>query len=128
MKKYLPAVLLVLVSTVALGMAQTKTAVIADVPFAFLVGNQSLPAGTYEFSAGDNLEVINVTNTKGKDSALTAVITRLGKRSDNEASVIFDVAGTNHYLSEIFVPGLDGFLVKGAPSKHTHISIKGNKK
>ncbi len=128
MKKYLPAVLLVLVSTATFGVAQTKTAVIADIPFAFLVGTQSLPAGTYEFSAGDNLEVINVANTKGKESALTAVVTRLSRKSDTEASVVFDVAGTNHYLSEIFVPGLDGFLVKGAPGKHTHVSIKGNKK
>ena len=125
--KYLTAVLLVFVLTATFSAAQIVTAVTAEIPFAFFVGAKSFPAGTYEFRASENLEVINVANMKGKDAAIAPVFTRLSPKSENEAAVVFDVAGADHYLSEVFMPGLDGFLFKGAPSKHTHVSIKGKK-
>ena len=127
MKKYLAAVLLVLVSTAAFAAAQEASAVTANVPFAFLVGTKSFPAGMYEFTASDNLGEIKVLNLKGRDAAIAPVITRLSPKSEDEAAVVFDVAGADHYLSEIYVPGLDGFLVKGSPSKHTHVTVKGGK-
>ncbi len=127
MKKCITAVLLVLVSAATFGVAQVKPAVIADVPFAFMVGTKSLPAGTYQFTVSDDLVTIFVRDIKSKDTFMAAVVTRLSPKSDNEGSVVFDVAGTDHYLSEIYVPGFDGFLVKGAPSKHSHVSVKGKK-
>jgi len=128
MKKYLAVVLLVLVSTATFAAAQVSpTSVIADVPFAFFVGTKSFPAGMYQFKPSDSLGEITVNEMKGTGSALAAVTTRLSPRSETDAMVVFDVAGTNHYLSEIYVPGLDGFQVKGAPGKHTHMSVKGKK-
>ncbi len=127
MKKYLAAVLLLLVTTTPFAAAQLTEAVIADVPFAFLIGTKSFPAGTYAFRPNDNLNEITVQSTKGKDSGVAAVITQLDPKSANEAAVVFDVAGANHYLSEVYIPGIDGFLVHGAPGKHTHLSVKGKK-
>ena len=128
MKKYLAVVLLVLVSTATFAAAQVSpTSVIADVPFAFFVGTKSFPAGSYQFKASENLGEITVSEMKGTGSAFAAVMTRLSPRSETNASVVFDVAGTDHYLSEIYIPGIDGFQVKGAPGKHTHMSVKGRK-
>lgn len=62
-----------------------------------------------------------------KNSVLTSVTTRFSKRSDNVVLVVFDVAGTKHYLSEIFMPGEDGFQVPCAPGPHTHEMIKASK-
>lgn len=124
MKRQLSAVLLALVCVATLGMAQVPAvAVIADVPFPFVVGTKSLPAGTYEFKATAGLEEITVMNKNGKDSAVASVLTRLSPRSDNESAVIFDVAD-KHYLSEVYVQGMDGFMIQGASGKHTHVSLK----
>jgi hypothetical protein len=127
MKKYLVAVLLVLVSTATFAAAQMASAVTARVPFAFMVGSKSFPAGKYEFTATENLGEIMVANMNDKGEAIAPVITRLSPKSEDETAVVFDVAGANHYLSEIFMPGLDGFLVKGAPSQHTRVTVKGGK-
>jgi hypothetical protein len=44
-----------------------------------------------------------------------------------EGSAVFDVIGNDHYLSEIYVPRLDGFCFKGASAQHTHLIIKSKK-
>ena len=54
------------------------------------------------------------------------VTSRLSDRG-NEALVVFDKEGELYYLSEIFMPGIDGFQVKGATGKHTHVKVKAGK-
>ena len=129
MKKCLYAGLLVLVATATIASAQTmsSSSVVADIPFSFIVSGKPLPAGTYRFAPSDNLLQITVTNTKGNESAMSIVNTRLSPRSANEASLVFDVAGNDHYLAEIYVPGMDGFQVPCAPGKHTHVVLKAKK-
>lgn len=127
MKKYLSAVALVLVVTATVATAQVGNEIIADVPFPFMVGKVSLPAGTYKFAASKDLSSIRITQRDGKESALTAVSTRLSPRDEREGSVVFDLAGDTRHLSEIYMPGIDGFQVPGATVKHTHVSVKGRK-
>jgi len=127
MKKYISAVLLVLLSTATFAAAQMTASVYADIPFQFFVGNKAFQAGSYQFTANSNLDEMTVASTKGKDTILAPVITRLSPRSESEAAVVFDVAGGNHYLAEIYMPGIDGFQVQGAAVKHTHVSVKGRK-
>ena len=128
MKQFLCTAVLTLAAVTA-ATAQVPYAVIAQVPFAFTVGNVSLPAGTYEFRASNNLDDMSVAEVTGKETIVASVISRLSPRleSENEGSVVFDVVGESHYLSEIYIPGLDGFELQGAPVKHTHISIKEEK-
>jgi hypothetical protein len=97
------------------------------VPFAFIVSGKSLPAGSYHFAANSNFSEINVSTSAGKGSAIAMVTTRLSMRPENEASLVFDVVGTEHYLAEIYMPGMDGFQVPCAPGQHTHVSIKAKK-
>ncbi len=127
MKKYLSAVAFVLVVTATFAIAQVGDAVIADVPFSFVVGKTTLPAGTYEFTASGDLDSIRITQKGGKGSAVASVITRLSPRDEKEGSVVFDLAGDAHHLSEIYMPGIDGFQVQGATVKHTHVRIKTHK-
>jgi len=37
------------------------------------------------------------------------------------------VLGNDHYLSEFYPSGLDGFCFKGASANHTHLIIKSKK-
>ena len=104
-------------------MAQTPRAT-ANIPFSFAVEGKTLDAGNYVFAEGDNPGLITIRNLKTKQSIIAPVITRLQARAATQPEVIFDVAGSEHYLSEVYLPGFDGYLVKGAPSKHTHVSIK----
>ena len=97
---------------------------LADIPFSFVAGAKTLPAGEYVFQSSNNdLEMI-VRNQKTGESVFVPVLTRLGQRSGNEAEVVFDVAANEHYLAELHVPAVDGFAFKAAPGKHTHASVK----
>ncbi len=126
MKIYLSAVVLFLLVITASASAQTSTDVVtAQVPFAFIVGGKTLPAGTYQFRASNNFNQIDVASVDGKNAALSIVNTRLSPRSKTEALVVFDVAGNDHYLAEVYIPGMDGFQVPCAPGKHTHTVVKG---
>ncbi len=126
MKKYLVAVALLLVSMPILAMAQTPVlGVTADIPFSFTANGIQLPAGNYRFDLNNQLETVTVASQAGTQTVLDPVLTRLSPRQENEAAVVFDVVGKDHYLSEVYVPGLDGFQFKGAPAMHTHVRIKG---
>jgi len=129
MMKRLFAGVLILAATAAMVSAQTlsSSAVVADVPFSFIVSGKPLPAGTYKFTPNNSLVQITVTNSKTNESAMSIVVTRLSPRSDGEASLVFDVAGDDHYLAEIYIPGMDGFQVPCAPGKHTHVVVKAKK-
>jgi hypothetical protein len=52
------------------------------------------------------------------------VVTRLARRNgssdDNGPTLVFDRVGKTHALSEVWLPGQDGYLVKGTPEKHEH--------
>ncbi len=125
MSTKIAVVLLVLVSTAFFAVAQVHNPVVAAVPFPFYVGSKLLPAGSYKIqTTGD---MVTVADDNGKDSALAQVITRISSSTEDQDSVVFDVAGNDHYLSEIYIQGEDGYLIKSSAEKHTHIRIKGKK-
>jgi hypothetical protein len=102
-------------------------AVLADITFEFHVGGRVLPAGTYEFKVDDKQDMVSVTNTKTRNTVVAPVLTRISQRSGNEAQVVFDKVQDRSYLSELYVPGIDGFHLTGAPGPHTHVSVKARK-
>jgi hypothetical protein len=128
MRKSVATILLVLISSTLFAVPQASpTNLTVDVPFQFFVGAKSMPAGTYKFSTNANLSTINVTSTDGKEKAMAAVLTRLSAKPDMEAAAVFDVVGNDHYLSEFYGWGLDGFCFKGAVADHTHLILKSKK-
>lgn len=127
MKKYLFSTVFALLTIAAFAAAQETVSVSAEVPFSFMVGKATLPAGTYHFKPSANLNEMTVSGVNTKEAALTAIVTLLSPRSDNQPMVVFDVVGSNHYLSEVYASGTEGFLLRGATGAHTHESIKGRK-
>ncbi len=103
------------------------TALVADIPFQFTAGGKSFPAGTYEVRVGSLTEVLTLTNTKTRETFNVPVLTRLGSRSPQEASLVFDKVKDQNVLSELYFPGEDGFHVAGTPGQHSHVVVKAKK-
>ena len=58
------------------------------------------------------------------------VITRLAAPATPmaEPKVIFDQRGDKYWVSEVWFPDRDGFLLYGTKGAHTHKAVKGEKK
>lgn len=103
------------------GYAQAQTMVTAKIPFTFTVGTSALPAGQYDF-VRDSTTGIRVVGG-GKNIALVPVITRLSGAIHNtpkDSHIVFDKVGDNHWLSEIWIPGQDGYMLMSTKGEHTH--------
>jgi hypothetical protein len=131
MRKYLSS--LVLVSVVlggaSLALAAGFPPLIADIPHAFLIAGNELPAGQYEFRANpSNSEVVFIRNLGTGKETVALSESRLAARQDGQYSVVFDVIGNQDYLSEIHLGDMDGFYFKAATGKHTHTAVKAKRK
>jgi hypothetical protein len=106
----------------------TAAGIVANVDFGFYAGGKLLPAGSYEFKpAGSTESTLNVLNTKTRETSVVPILTTISNKLPADGEVVFDHAGNDYYLTEIFIPGTDGFLLKGAQGKHTHVSVKAKK-
>lgn len=122
---------LILASVLVAGLAVPARAAetgLADgqVPFEFTAGSTKLPAGHYKILvADDNDHIIIVRNVDTKKTILVEYETRIASRDDPKATFVFDEIGSERFLSEIHVPGSDGYLLPGAGKKpHTHKQVK----
>jgi len=96
-----------------------------NVPFPFLTAGKTHPAGEYRLSISENEAELTITPTKGP-ATVTLIETRLSAISSQEQSdrVVFDKVGNTYYLSEVWLPREDGFLVHAAKEAHTHHTMK----
>lgn len=79
----------------------------------FEVGIQTLPAGSYTIEqAGEDLLVLR-SAALNKIQIDVPVILRIARTSSeaSAATAVFDSYDDKHYLSEIWLPGSEGFLV-----------------
>jgi hypothetical protein len=98
-------VALAFVAAVASANGQSRQAV-AKIPFEFVVGDKSLPAGEYgvgRFNAGG--EVLRITSTEDNDSALrlTSPITR-GSAPD-KSTLVFHRYANHYFLTQVWIAG-----------------------
>jgi hypothetical protein len=122
--------LLILVSTAFLAAAQTQVSNTLNITtaFPFYVGSTVLPKGSYVIKAsGAEDTLITITSTDGKNKYEVEASTRISATPEDKDSVVFDVAGNDHYLSEVYIQGGDGYLIPGSTVKHTHARIKAKK-
>ncbi len=100
--------------------------VVAKIDFGFHAGATLLPAGTYEFKAGSEsaADTISVLDKQTGKVLTLPVVTTISKKVPTDAEIVFDKTATDYYLTEVFIPTMDGYLLKGAPGKHTHVSVK----
>ncbi len=83
----------------------------AEVPFAFMVENTTLPAGMYEVQQVDSWEFV-LSDAKGvvKVAFVTEPTERLDRASMGE--LVFNVYGDKYFLSKMWFPGaMDGYAL-----------------
>jgi len=121
----------VAVSCVALlatvfGFAQAVKSIRVNIPFQFVVEGKTLPTGEYNLVRSEDERTIEVVSTKKGPSTYALVITRLGGEihtTPQDSHIVFDNVGNTYFLSEIWIPGMDGFLVHATKEKHEHRTI-----
>jgi hypothetical protein len=89
----------------ALVVEQLPKTGVAEVPFAFQVENQTLPAGTYSVKQADRGRGIRIQNEKlnGIGTACAAAKRKFGRA--NGARLVFDSYGGHYFLTEIWFDG-----------------------
>jgi hypothetical protein len=137
-KKYVVAMLLVLpialIGAVSASAQETGASGMYAQPeemtvtFAFQAGDKTLPAGKYDIEHPTR-ELLIFRGAKGL-AVEAPVITRLAQPSTPlvEPKIIFDKVGDTYYVSEVWLPNMDGFLLRGTKEAHTHTAVKAPKK
>jgi hypothetical protein len=95
-----------------------------EVRFDFIVNGQVMPAGTYSVQVDGDRVILK--GVKGSAGIEVPVLTRLADRELPKPKLFFDkTKDGKYYLSELQVPGMDGFLFKGATGEHIHEALTG---
>jgi hypothetical protein len=121
----------VVVAVFALGLAGSLAwaagAISVDIPFSFIVKDKEMPAGRYEIQTQGNDDArLAIRSSAGGGTVFALVLERLADTGGKEPKVVFDkMADGKSYLSEVHIPGQDGFLVGIAGGKEKHVTVSG---
>ncbi|HEX8812329.1 MAG TPA: hypothetical protein VF742_10090 [Terracidiphilus sp.] len=108
------------------------------IPFAFQVGNLKLPKGDYRVAQLDESHLTLRQEATGKEFQISFT-RRLAQPSPPvaEPQMVFDVVGnfvpsyteyvTDYVVSEVWLPGQDGYLVHSMKGAHQTQTLKGQK-
>ncbi|HEY3382491.1 MAG TPA: hypothetical protein VGK32_12025 [Vicinamibacterales bacterium] len=115
--------------TAGASVAYAQDAAILDAPFAFRVGSVVHQPGKYELRPNGDQMGVTITPPKGA-ATMALVVTRLAEPEPPlpDGKVVFDKVGELYFLSEVWIPGMDGFLLHSAKEKHSHVKVKLTKK
>jgi hypothetical protein len=94
----------------------------------FVANGKTLPAGNYAFTVDPAGDVVTLAPTEAKGGSVALLIeTRMAERKPLASpEVVFDKLDGQLYLSELLIPGADGYLLHATKAKHTHESLKGS--
>ncbi len=110
----------------ASGSAQMVQAVKAKIDFAFTAKGKVLPAGQYTLTYDAPTDTIRVVGSAKGAEVLMPVETRLAgamHTTPADSHVVFDKVGDKYFLSELWIPGNDGFLLYMTKGKHEHAVV-----
>jgi hypothetical protein len=122
----------VVVLALAGSLAWAGNAAKVDIPFSFVVNDvvkdNTMPAGSYEIRPDTARPTrLVIRSTDGAHSMMVSVIERLAVTGATQPKIVFNRIGNSNYLSEIHIPGQDGYLVFVATGheQHTHVTVTG---
>jgi hypothetical protein len=122
------AVLAVLAWTGSAVFAQTNTnrSAVVKVDFPFVANGAAMAAGSYSFQI-EKEQVLVRPQGAGGQGAFVPVLTQLGRHDrDAEPELVFDKVGDKFLLSEVWLPGEDGYLLLSTKEKHDHRILGGS--
>ncbi len=122
------AVALALVAGIA-GAAVAQDVTVVNVPMKFTVGTKTMEPGRYELRLNDERTMVTMSPAAKGAGIVIPTITRLAVQQPiADGKIVFDKVGDMYYLSEIWLPTEDGFLVKDTKQPHQHHIVSGEKK
>ena len=81
----------------------------ANIPYAFVVNNTTLPAGTYDIKVADDGSDLNVLVIRSVDRKKISVLfdteSTEAKRVMQTSELVFDKIGDTYFLSRVFLSG-----------------------
>jgi hypothetical protein len=89
--------------------AQNDSAITANVPFAFSVGNREIAAGSYRLQLTSDRFQLSVRNVLTGNEQIFAVRPEVERKFTAEGRVMFQVCDGRIYLAEIHIPGTNRF-------------------
>ncbi len=98
----------------------------ANIPFAFIAAGRTLPAGQYTFTYDTGVNAFRVVGSAKGAEALMPIETRLAgamHTTPADSHIVFDKVGDKCFLSEVWIPGGDGFLLYMTKSPHEHAIV-----
>jgi hypothetical protein len=97
------------------------------VSFQFEAGKKVLSAGQYRISEENDGQAIKIESVASGSTYFVPVMTRIAPRNEKAALVVFDKVGAGYTLSEVWMPGMDGYMVNSTTEKHSHEIVKGER-
>jgi hypothetical protein len=103
-------------------------AIKTNIEFPFTVAGMVLPAGAYHFERNEAATAFRVQG-EGKNGVNVMIVTRLGGEihtTPQDTHLVFDKVGDTYLLSEIWIPGEDGYLLLATKGRHEHKTLNVN--
>jgi hypothetical protein len=99
---------------------------VTKVDFPFNVNGQTFEPGSYRVERRADMPTLMIQAVGGKASGTVPIVTRLAKRDggSKDSGLVFDKVGETYVLSEVWIPGQDGFLVNETREEHVHAVVK----
>ena len=89
MKRFFAALSVMAALVVAPAFAQSKPGVRANIPFSFVAGRATLPAGLYDIREGMNPETLLIKAVNSKDAAFVITNSTATPESLDDAALVF---------------------------------------
>ena len=108
MKKhaFVAATLFLLSIIVAAQAVQADETMLVSVPFAFVAGNVTLPAGDYCIRKwGQNSDVLQIIDSRQRAIAMVATHSALAKELQTKSKLVFNRYGERYFLSQVWTAG-----------------------
>src|ERR1700687_5421719 len=104
--KLLVIVTLVVWSSMAVAQLMSSAKIVTEVPFDFVVGNRTVPAGQYivERATMDG-RVLTIRNRRAEEALFSRVLRIEASQAASEYALVFTCYGDQHFLSGIRLEG-----------------------
>lgn len=118
-RNVLPATLLLMLLGSAVGVAQEVHKLTADIPHPFIVSGRQFDAGRYQVELPDRTHTtVIIRSLDGKSGAQALIMSGIAapKGVAVEPKLVFESVGDQYVLSQVWMPGHDGYLIAGIQS------------
>ena len=124
MKRSIVGVLVAVVAILAVNVAVAQSPTKVNVPFNFIVGQQAMPAGSYELQkVGDRATLIASADGAAKKIVLSY---HCESREMQDPKLVFDKIGDRYFLSQIWMTQSESGLQLPASKLEKEVRMSAN--